>query len=107
VVTLTDRKWRITCGLSILLLVACSGGGDGGIDFVGNSDGNILTKSLVLENEPLSVSYTQSTDSAYTILASFPGYASNIEEDIILALEQTHDPNCRCNYEIFYTTPSE
>ena len=107
VLTHSNKKWWVNCWLAILVLVACSGGGDGGTGYVDYNDEIISNKKVVFENAPLAVSYTQPAETTHTNFAFFAGNTLSVEDDMISALEQAHDQNCKCSYEIVYTRSSE
>ena len=97
----------IIIGLIIILLAACSGGDNGGTGFNNHPVVDVSNRGRVLEDETLSVSYALPAGDTRANFAAYPEYASNVGNDIILALEKTYDPNYSCNYEIFYVKPNE
>lgn len=90
----------IIIGLIITFLAACSGGGNGGTGFDNHPVVNASNSASMLEDETLSIAYSLPVVDSRSVLAAYPEYTSNVMDDIILALEKTHDPNCNCNYEI-------
>ena len=98
---------RLAILMGILLLVACSGGGERGVSSQAPSATVNFSNVRGLEREPLAVSYTlpdSHRKAGEAAKFSKPFGATN---DVLMALEKASPSDLSDAYEIVYARPKE
>ena len=103
------QRWsaRLAVSMGVLLLVACSGGGERGVSSQAPSATVNYSDIRGLEREPLAVSYTLTTPDSPTRSTARFSELLDAPNDVLMALEKASPSDLSDAYEIVYARPKE